>query len=49
MKSERVENWWYGFEWCILNTEDKPLVLFKLKLYKTDASKIIKVFSVQNH
>ena len=21
MKSERVENWWCGFEWCILNTE----------------------------
>ena len=20
MKSERVENWWRGFEWCILNT-----------------------------
>jgi hypothetical protein len=21
MKSERVENWWCGFEWCILNTQ----------------------------
>ena len=21
MKSERVENWWRGFEWCILNTQ----------------------------
>ena len=21
MKSERVENWWCVFEWCILNTE----------------------------
>ena len=21
MKLERVENWWCGFEWCILNTE----------------------------
>ena len=21
MKSERVENWWFGFEWCILNTQ----------------------------
>ena len=21
MKSERVENWWCGFEWCISNTE----------------------------
>ena len=21
MKSERVVNWWCGFEWCILNTE----------------------------
>ena len=21
MKSKRVENWWYGFEWCTLNTE----------------------------
>ena len=21
MKSERVENWWCGFEWCILSTE----------------------------
>ena len=25
------------------------LVLMKLKLYKIDATKIIKVFSVQNH
>ena len=48
MKLERVENWWCGFEWCILNTEDKPLVLLKLKLYKIDATKIIEVFSVQN-
>ena len=22
MKSERVVNWWCGFEWCILNTEN---------------------------
>ena len=22
MKSERVENWWCGFEWCILNTHE---------------------------
>ena len=21
MKSEKVENWWSGFEWCILNTQ----------------------------
>ena len=21
MKSERIEKWWYGFEWCILNTQ----------------------------
>ena len=21
MKSKRVENWWCGFEWCILNTQ----------------------------
>ena len=21
MKSERIEKWWCGFEWCILNTE----------------------------
>ena len=21
MKSERVVNWWFGFEWCIFNTE----------------------------
>ena len=21
MKSERIEKWWCGFEWCILNTQ----------------------------
>ena len=34
MKSERVENCWYGFEWCILNTQ-RVWSSNKLKIMKS--------------
>ena len=59
MKSERVENWWYGFEWCILNTEKlwssnkfkkmKSLCNRRVSVWNPDTSKEIVRFVHEVH
>ena len=59
MKSERVENWWCGFEWCILNTEKlwssskfkkmKSLCNRRLSEWNPDTSKEIVRFVHEVH
>ncbi len=59
MKSERVENWWCGFEWCILNTEKlwssnkfkkmKSLCNRRVSVWNPDTSKEIVRFVHEVH
>ena len=59
MKSERVENWWRGFEWCILSTEKlwssnkfkimKSLCNRRVAVWKPDTSKEIVRFVHEVH
>ena len=59
MKSERVENWWCGFEWCILNTEKvwssnkfkkmKSLCNIRVSVWNPDTSKDIVCFVHEVH
>ena len=59
MKSERVENWWCGFEWCILNTEKlwswnkfkkmKSLCNTRVSMWYPDTSKEIVPFVHEVH
>ena len=59
MKSERVENWWCGFEWCILNTEKlwssnkinkmKSLCNRRVSVWNRDTSKEIVRFVHEVH
>ena len=58
MKSERVVNWWYGFEWCILNTERlwssnklkmKSLCNRRTSVWNPDTSKEIVCFVHEVH
>ena len=59
MKSERVENWWCGFEWCILNTEKlwssnkfkkmKSLCNKRVSVWNPDTSKEIVRFVHEVH
>ena len=59
MKSERVENWWCGFEWCILNTEKlwssnkfkkmKSICNRRVSVWNLDTSKEIVCFVLEVH
>ena len=59
MKSERVVNWWCGFEWCILNTEKqgssnkfkkmKSLCNRQVSVWNSDTSKEIVRFVHEKH
>ena len=59
MKSERVENWWCGFEWCILSTEKlwssnkfkkmKSLCNRRVSVWNPDTSKEIVRFVHEVH
>ena len=59
MKSERVENWWCGFEWCILSTENlwnsnkykkmKSLCNRRVSVWNPDTSKEIVRFVHEMH
>ena len=59
MKSERVEYWWCGFEWCILSTEKlwssnkfkkmKPLCNRRVSVWNPDTSKEIVRFVHEVH
>ena len=59
MKLERVENWWCGFEWCILNTEKlwssnkfkemKSLCNRRVSVWNPDTSKEIVRFIHEVH
>ena len=59
MKSERIENWWCGFEWCILNTEKlwssnnfkkmKSLCNRRVSVWNPDTSKEIVCFVHEVH
>ena len=59
MKSERVENWWCGFEWCILSTEKlwnsnkfkktKSLCNRRVSVWNPDTSKEIVRFVHEMH
>ena len=59
MKSQRVENWWCGFEWCILNAEKvwssnkfkkmKSLCNRQVSVWNPDTSKEIVRFVHEVH
>ena len=59
MKSERIEKWWCGFEWCILNTQKvssssnfkklKSLCNKRVSVWNPDTSKEIVRFVHEVH
>ena len=59
MKSERVVNWWCGFDWCILNTEKlwssnkfkkmKSLCYRRVSAWNSNTSKEIVCFVHEVH
>ena len=52
MKSEMVENWWCGFEWCILNTEKQwssKKCNRRVSVWNSDTSKEIVRFVHEVH